>query len=115
VYNIHNGSCSHPSRRNRQPGDPGARDPVAQRDRRGFLLRRRYVLDGPRPLGHQPGHQGAQERWYPVHPHRDPHHSPLDRRLHDRVSRVHPRVQARSARLRHHPVSSFRLSRHERY
>jgi len=112
VYNIHNGSCSHPSRRNRQPGDPGARDPVAQRDRRGFLLRRCYVLDGSRPLGHQPGDQGTQERWYPVHPHRDPHHSPLDRCLHDRVSRVHSRVQARSARLCHHPVSSFGLPRH---
>ena len=109
VYNTHNGSRPQPSCRNRQPRYPGARDPVAQRYRRGFLLRRRHVLDGPRPLGHQPGHQGAQERWYPVHPHRDPHHPPLDRRLHDRVSCVHPRVQARSARLRDYPLIDLGL------
>jgi len=109
LYNIHNGVCSQPSRRNRQPGDPGARDSIAQRDCRGFLFRRCYVLDGSRPLGHQPGHQGTQEWWYPVHPHRDPHHPSLDRRLHDRVSCVHSRVQARSARLRDYPLIGLGL------
>jgi len=111
TYNTHNGI----RRQDRYPCHPGARDPVAQRDRRGFLFRRCHVLDGPRPMGHQPNREGAQKWWYPVRSDCDPNHTPLHRGLYGCLRCVHPRFQTRSTRLRGYPVRSFRFTGHKRY
>ena len=63
--------------RNCQPRFPGALFPDPQLHRRGFLFRRRDVLDGLRSLVHHPGREGPPQRWPPVRDDRFPHHPPL--------------------------------------
>ena len=60
-----------------------------------------------RSLGHYPGCEGPQERWFPVRAHRPLHHPPLGDCLQDCLDGLDSRLEACSASLRGHPLNGF--------
>ena len=79
------------------------------------VLRRGDGLDGLRSVGHYPGREGPQERWFPVRPHRPLHHSPFGDCLQGCLDGFDPCLEASAASLRGHPLIglSFHQGKYE--
>ena len=69
-------------------GYSGTRVSVAQRRRRGLLLRGRARMDGPRSIFDQPNHQGSTKWWHALRAHRPFHDALVRDRLLGHVATV---------------------------